>query len=165
MQAPSPSHRKAAVTGCSPRFLDDGRICLSNNAVERAMRCVAMGRKNWPFAGPGAGGHRAAAIYTLIETCKLNEVDPRAWLADVLKRLPNHPAKRIHELLPWAWGPRSRPLAQPEAPRPRIVPETQGGLRRTLTDCGPLRDMWHKSDARRHSRRSQMRFRAPIALR
>ena len=87
------------------RFLDDGRICLSNNAAERAMRCVAMGRKNWTFAGSDAGGHRAAAIYTLIETCKLNDVDPRAWLADVLMRLPDHPAKRIHELLPWNWSP------------------------------------------------------------
>ncbi|WP_158807874.1 IS66 family transposase, partial [Beijerinckia sp. L45] len=87
------------------RFLDDGRICLSNNAAERAMRCVAMGRKNWTFAGSDAGGHRAAAIYTLIETCKLNDVDPRAWLADVLMRLLDYPAKRIHELLPWNWSP------------------------------------------------------------
>lgn len=83
------------------RFLDDSRICLSNNAAEGAMHCVAMGRKNWTFAGSDAGGHSAAAIYTLIETCKLNDVDPRARLADVLKRLPDHPAKRIHELLPW----------------------------------------------------------------
>ncbi len=58
------------------RFLDDGRVCLSNNAAERAMRCVAIGRKNWTFAGSDAGGRRAAAIYTLIETCKLNDVDP-----------------------------------------------------------------------------------------
>ena len=88
------------------RFLDDGHICLSNNAAERAMRCVAMGRKNWTFAGSDAGGRRAAAIYTLIETCKLNDVDPRAWLADILRRLPDHPAKRIHELLPWNWSPK-----------------------------------------------------------
>ena len=87
------------------RFLDDGRICLSNNAAERAMRCVAIGRKNWTFAGSDAGGRRAASIYTLIETCKLNDVDPRAWLADILSRLPDHPAKRIHELLPWRWSP------------------------------------------------------------
>ncbi len=87
------------------RFLDDGRVCLSNNAAERAMRCVAIGRKNWTFAGSDAGGRRAAAIYTLIETCKLNDVDPRAWLADVLRRLPDHPAKRIRELLPWNWSP------------------------------------------------------------
>ena len=87
------------------RFLDDGRVCLSNNAAVRAMRCVAIGRKNWTFAGSDAGGRRAAAFYTLIETCKLNDVDPRAWVADVLKRLPDHSAKRIHELLPWTWKP------------------------------------------------------------
>ena len=86
------------------RFLHDGRVCLSNNAAERAMRCIAIGRKNWTFAGSDAGGRRAAAIYTLIETCKLNDVDPRAWLADVLRRLPDHPAKRIRELLPWNWS-------------------------------------------------------------
>ena len=91
--------RMAAFT----RFLDDGRICMSNNAAERAMRCIAVGRKNWTFAGSDAGGRRAAAIYTLIETAKINDVDPRAWLADILRRLPDHPAKRIHELLPWHW--------------------------------------------------------------
>jgi transposase len=85
------------------RFLDDGRICLSNNAAERAIRGVALGRKNWTFAGSDAGGHRAAAIYTLVETCKLNDVDPQAWLADVLARLPDHPASRISDLLPWNW--------------------------------------------------------------
>ena len=85
------------------RFLDDGRICLSNNAAERAIRCVAVGRRNWTFAGSDAGGHRAAAVYTLIETCKLNDVDPQAWLADVLARLPDHPANKIAELLPWNW--------------------------------------------------------------
>ena len=85
------------------RFLDDGRLCMSNNAAERAVRCVAVGRKNWTFAGSDEGGHRAAAIYTLIETAKLNDIDPQAWLADVLSRLPDHPAKRIAELLPWNW--------------------------------------------------------------
>jgi transposase len=85
------------------RFLDDGRVCLTNNAAERALRGVAVGRKNWTFAGSDAGGHRAAAVYTLVETCKMNDVDPQAWLADVLARLPDHPAKRIHELLPWNW--------------------------------------------------------------
>jgi transposase len=85
------------------RFLGDGRICMSNNAAERALRGIAVGRRNWTFAGSDRGGERAAAIYTLIETCKLNEVDPQAWLADVLARLPDHPAKRITELLPWAW--------------------------------------------------------------
>jgi len=60
-------------------------------------------RRNWTFCGSDAGGHRAAAIYTLIETAKLNDVDPQAWLADVLARLPDHPTKRIDELLLWAW--------------------------------------------------------------
>jgi transposase len=85
------------------RFLEDGRICMSNNAAERALRGIAVGRKNWTFAGSDRGGERAAAIYTLIETCKLNGVDPQAWLADVLARLPDHPAKRIDDLLPWDW--------------------------------------------------------------
>jgi transposase len=85
------------------RFLDDGRVCLSNNAAERALRGIAIGRKNWTFAGSDAGGDRAAAIYTLIETCKMNDVDPQAWLADVLARLPDHPASRVAELLPWTW--------------------------------------------------------------
>jgi transposase len=91
--------RWAALT----RFLDDGRICLSNNAAERAVRGIAVGRRNWTFAGSDSGGRRAAAIYTLIESCKLNEVDPRAWLADVLARLADHPAHRVAELLPWNW--------------------------------------------------------------
>ena len=85
------------------RFLDDGRICLSNNAAERALRGIALGRRNWTFCGSDAGGHRAAAIYTLIETAKLNDVDPQAWLAWVLAKLPDHPAKRIDEMLPWNW--------------------------------------------------------------
>jgi transposase len=93
------------------RFLDDGRVCLSNNAAERALRGIAIGRKNWTFAGSDAGGHRAAAIYTLIETCKMNDVDPQAWLADVLARLPDHPASKVAELLPWTWKTTQRPKA------------------------------------------------------
>jgi transposase len=85
------------------RFLDDGRLCMSNNAAERALRSIAVGRNNWTFAGSDEGGRRAAAIYTLIETAKLNNVDPQAWLADVLARLQDHPAKRIDELMPWNW--------------------------------------------------------------
>jgi transposase len=85
------------------RFLDDGRVCLSNNAAERALRGIAVGRHNWTFAGSDRGAERAAAIYTLIETCKLNDVDPRAWLADALARLPDHPASRVADLLPWNW--------------------------------------------------------------
>jgi transposase len=91
------------------RFLEDGRICLSNNAAERALRGVAIGRRNWTFCGSDRGGERAAAFYTLIETCKLNLVDPQAWLADVLARLPDHPAKRVDELLPWNWSLATRP--------------------------------------------------------
>jgi transposase len=89
--------------GAFTRFLDDGRICLSNNAAERAVRGIAVGRRNWTFCGSDSGGYRAAAIFTLIETCKLCDVDPRAWLADVLARIADHPARRIAELLPWNW--------------------------------------------------------------
>jgi transposase len=64
---------------------------------------MAVGRKNWTFAGSDEGGRRAAAIYTLIQTAKLNGIDPQAWLADVLARLPDHPASKIAELLPWNW--------------------------------------------------------------
>ena len=85
------------------RFLDDGRICLTNNAAERALRCVAVGRRNWTFCGSDRGGERAAAIYTLIATAKLNDIDPEAWLADVLRRINDHPASRLDELLPWNW--------------------------------------------------------------
>ena len=85
------------------RFLDDGRICLTNNAAERALRGIAIGRKAWLFAGSDRGGERAAAMYSLIATAKLNDVDPRAWLADVLARIGDHPASRLHELLPWHW--------------------------------------------------------------
>jgi transposase len=89
------------------RFLDDGRLCMSNNAAERELRAIAVGRRNWTFAGSDEGGRRAAALYTLIATAKLNDADPQAWLADVLARLQDHPAKRIHELLPWNWHPHS----------------------------------------------------------
>jgi len=85
------------------RFLDEGRLCMSNNAAEREVRAVAVGRKNWTFAGSDEGGRRAAAIYTLIASAKLNDIDPQAWLADVLAWLPDYPAKRIDELLPWNW--------------------------------------------------------------
>ena len=85
------------------RFLGDGRICLSNNAAERALRGIAVGRRNWTFAGSDRGGERAAAIYTLIETAKLNGIDPQAWLADVLARIADHPAKQVADLLPWNW--------------------------------------------------------------
>ena len=84
-------------------FLEDGRVCLSNNAAERALRGIALGRKSWLFCGSDRGGQRAAAMYSLIVTAKLNDVDPQAWLADVLARIATHPAHRIDELLPWNW--------------------------------------------------------------
>jgi hypothetical protein len=93
------------------RFLDDGRICLTNNAAERPLRSVALGRKSWLFAGSDHGGERAAAMYSLIATARLNDVDPRAWLADVLARIADHPASRLHELLPWSWSS-SQPAAR-----------------------------------------------------
>ncbi len=93
------------------RFLNDGRICLTNNAAERALRGVALGRKAWLFCGSDRGGERAAAIYTLIVTAKLNDLDPRAWLADVLRRIADHPASRLHELLPWNWSVPTRSAA------------------------------------------------------
>jgi transposase len=93
------------------RFLDDGRICLSNNAAERALRCIPLGRKAWLFCGSDRGGKRAAIIYTLIQTAKLNDVDPQAWLADVLARIADHPATRLDELLPWNWAAQARAIA------------------------------------------------------
>ena len=94
------------------RFLDDGRICLSNNAAERALRGIALGRKSWLFAGSDRGGQRAAAMYSLIVNAKLNDVDPQAWLGDVLARIAEHPAHRIDQLLPWNWQPHSAPKSQ-----------------------------------------------------
>jgi transposase len=85
------------------RFLDDGRVCLTNNAAERALRGIALGRKAWLFAGSERGGERAAAIYSLIVTARLNDIDPRAWLADVLRRIADHPVARLDQLLPWNW--------------------------------------------------------------
>jgi transposase len=85
------------------RFLGDGRICLSNNAAERALRGIALGRKSWLFAGSDRGGQRAAMMYSLIVTAKMNDIDPQAWLADVLARIADYPANRIDDLLPWNW--------------------------------------------------------------
>jgi hypothetical protein len=85
------------------RFLDDSRICLSNNAAERGVRGIALGRKSWLFCGSDRGGERAAVIYSLIITAKMNDVDPQAWLADVLARIAEHPVQSLDELLPWNW--------------------------------------------------------------
>lgn len=94
--------RRAALT----RFCDDGRLEPDNNRAENCLRGIALGRKNWTFAGSDKGGERAASIYTLIETAKLNGVDPEAWLRDVLARVADgHPANRIAELVPWMLSP------------------------------------------------------------
>jgi transposase len=85
------------------RFLQDGRLCMTNNTAERALRCIAVGRKNWTFAGSDRGGERAASMYTLLQTARLNDVDPQAWLADVLARIAETPMSRLADLLPWNW--------------------------------------------------------------
>jgi hypothetical protein len=93
------------------RYADDGRIEIDNNAAERSIRAIALGRKNWLFAGSDTGGERAAAIYSLIETCKLNRIDPEAYLRSILACIADHPINRIADLLPWNWAS-SQPNAQ-----------------------------------------------------
>jgi transposase len=84
-------------------FIDYGRVCLTNNAAERALRGFALGRKSWLFAGSERGADRAAVMATLIMTAKLNDVDPQTWLADVLAHIAEHPVQKLDELLPWNW--------------------------------------------------------------
>ena len=93
--------RWAALVRC----FDDGRLALDNNPAERALRGVAIGRKNYLFAGSDAGGRRAAAMYSLIESAKLNGRNPQLYIADVLDRIADHPARHIADLLPWNWQP------------------------------------------------------------
>jgi len=97
------------------RFIDDGRICLTNNAAERALRGFALGRKSWLFAGSERGAERAAVMATLIMTAKLNDVDPQAWLANVLARIAEHPVNRLDHLLPWNWSADGWSIAPPQA--------------------------------------------------
>jgi transposase len=85
-------------------YLDHGILELDNNAAERAMRAIALGRKNYLFVGSEAGGKAAAIAYTLIETAKLNGVDPNAWLDDALARIPDYKITKVDELLPWRWS-------------------------------------------------------------
>lgn len=87
------------------RVFDDGRIGLDNNPAERALRAVAVGRKNYLFVGSDRGAERAGAFYTLIETAKLNGLDTKVYLRDVLSRIAEHPARRLGDLLPWHWTP------------------------------------------------------------
>ena len=87
------------------RYLDDGRLEISNNAAENQIRPAASGRKNWLFCGSDVGGDRAAAFYTLVRTARLNGVEPEAWLTDVIARIGSHPINRLADLLPWKWSP------------------------------------------------------------
>src|SRR5262249_54795776 len=93
------------------RFLNDGRICLTSNGAERALRRIALGRKSWLFAGSDRGGERAAVMYTLIQTARLNDVDPQAWLADVLARIKDHNIQNLAALRPWNWKTAAAKLA------------------------------------------------------
>ena len=86
------------------RYVTDGRLEMSNNAAERAMKPPVLGRKNYLFCGSDAGGQRAACIYTIIETAKMCGINPQAYLADVLSRIADHPIRQIDTLLPWRWS-------------------------------------------------------------
>ncbi len=97
------SGKPSYTTPWDTTFLGDGRICLTNNAAERELRSVARGRKAWLFVGSDRGGERAAMMFSLIGTAKLNGIDPLAWLADVLARIADMPQSRLEELLPWNW--------------------------------------------------------------
>jgi hypothetical protein len=92
-------------------FLEDRRICLTNNATERALRGIALGRMSWLFAGSERGGGRAAFMYSLTGTAKMNDIAPQAWLADVLARLPNTTTSQVPDLRPWNWQLPERQLA------------------------------------------------------
>ena len=105
-----------------------GRICLSNNAAERALRGVALGRKSSLFAGSERGGQRATAMYALIGTAKLNAIDPQAWLADVIARISDMAVSRLHELLPWEWNSAKTQVRQPVAAAPVLPTSSTGSV-------------------------------------
>jgi hypothetical protein len=112
--------------GAFTQFLSDGRICLTNNAAERALRGVALGRKAWLFAGNDRGGERAAMMYALITTAKLNNVDPRAWLADVLARTTDHPASSSTNFCRGSGSVLKRPQSLPPERQPWPLPDGYG---------------------------------------
>ena len=118
-------NRWAALTG----YVGDGRIEIDNNAVEREMRAVALGRKNYLFAGSDAGGERAALLYGLLNTAKLNGHDPESYLKQVLERIAEHPVNRVDELLPWRLKPERVEAPPPGAPDLDRPTETVAGAR------------------------------------
>ena len=109
------------------RYRDDGRIEVDNNAAERALRTVALGRKNWLFAGSDDGGDRAAAIYGILGTASLNGLNPEGYLQHVLEHIPDHPINRIDELLPWHIAEKMPQLRLPSQPEVN-VPSPDGYL-------------------------------------
>ena len=114
------------------RYCDDGHIEIDNNSAERALRAVALGRKNYLFAGSDSGGDRAAAIYSLIGTAKLNGLDPEAYLREVLQRIADHPINRIEELLPWKVVAQPK-LLPPSSCQPSLLVSVHLNFRWTLT--------------------------------
>src|SRR5271156_4621453 len=107
------------------RYSTDGRLEMTNNAAERGMRGPVLGRKNYLFCGSDAGGQRAACIYTIVETCKINNIDPQAYLSDILGRIADHPINKIDALLPWCWKKDKVAAfgAQNRHPTPRPSPD------------------------------------------
>ena len=103
---------RARSLECVATFCEDGRVEMDNNAAERALRTVALGRKNYLFAGSDSGGERAAAIYSLLGSAKQNGIDPETYLSAVLRRIADHPINRIAELLPWNLFPAKLPATE-----------------------------------------------------